>query len=371
MTSGAVLELLEVWRPQGVRLIVLDLRCAGGAERVDGGYTLERHAEDVLAVLDAEAVERAVLIGHSMGGQVAQLVAATRPDRISGLCLVLPVPASGLSLPADARAMFRAAGGNAEALGRILDMASPGLPGGVRGRLLAEALRIAPRCVAEAFDAWSAGGFADRLASIRAPTLVVASDDPFLPVALLREQVAGMHRRRAPRRYRRRRSLRAERTTAGARRRARRLSRGCAGMMQAVSQQQVKERLRSYRQLLTRLVQSDALSTGDIDAAYRQVTELAVQLLNVERTSVWRLDGMNRQIECVDLYEQTPRRHSERDGDPGAGRAAVLPRARRGADHRRRTTPTPTRARASSPRAISSRSASARCSTRPSASAAA
>jgi diguanylate cyclase (GGDEF)-like protein/PAS domain S-box-containing protein len=82
-------------------------------------------------------------------------------------------------------------------------------------------------------------------------------------------------------------------------------------MIQAASSQhQVKERLRSYRQLLTRLVQSDALSTGDIAAAYRQVTELAVQLLNVERASVWRLDAMNTQLECVDLYEQTPQRHS-------------------------------------------------------------
>ena len=57
-------------------------------------------------------------------------------------------------------------------------------------------------------------------------------------------------------------------------------------MTQAASQHRVKERLRSYRQLLTRLVRSEALSTGDIAAAYSQVTELAVQLLNVERASV-------------------------------------------------------------------------------------
>lgn len=81
-------------------------------------------------------------------------------------------------------------------------------------------------------------------------------------------------------------------------------------MVQAASQYAVQERLRSYRQLLTRLVHSEALSTGDIEAAYRQVTELAVQLLNVERASVWRLDPMSTEIECVSLYERTRAQHS-------------------------------------------------------------
>jgi non-heme chloroperoxidase len=190
MTSGAVFaEVLEAWQPQGCRVIVPDLRGSGDSEAARDGYALERYREDVLAVLDAEHVGRAVLVGHSMGGQIAQLVAATSPERVEGLVGVLPVPASGLSLPDDARASFRSAGGNAESLGRILDMASPGLARPVRDRLLAEALRVVPGCVTECFDSWSAGGFADRLDAVRAPVLVVASDDGFLPAELLREQV--------------------------------------------------------------------------------------------------------------------------------------------------------------------------------------
>jgi diguanylate cyclase (GGDEF)-like protein/PAS domain S-box-containing protein len=73
---------------------------------------------------------------------------------------------------------------------------------------------------------------------------------------------------------------------------------------------QVQERLRSYRQLLARLLRSDALSTGDIDGAYRQVTELAVQLLDVERASVWRLDATNRRLRCYDLFERQKAEHS-------------------------------------------------------------
>lgn len=190
MTSGAVFaELLEAWQPEGVRMLVPDLRSTGESGAAHDGHALERYAQDVIAVLDAEAVSRAVLIGHSMGGQIAQLVAAASPARVAALCGVLPVPADGLPLPAEASAMFRAAGGQAELLGGILDMASPGLARPIRERLLAEALRIPPRCVAEAFDAWTSGGFGDRLGEIRAPALVVASDDPFLPVPLLQARV--------------------------------------------------------------------------------------------------------------------------------------------------------------------------------------
>lgn len=49
-------------------------------------------------MLDAERIERAVLVGHSMGGQVAQLVASVSPERVAGLVGVVPVSASGLPL---------------------------------------------------------------------------------------------------------------------------------------------------------------------------------------------------------------------------------------------------------------------------------
>jgi non-heme chloroperoxidase len=191
MTSGAVFaELLATWQPDGARVVVPDLRGSGESEQGKSGYGLERYREDVLAVLDAERATRAVIIGHSMGGQVAQLLAATSPERVAGLVGVLPVPASGLPLADDARGFFRGAGGNGEALGRILDMASPALDRTVHARLAAEALRVPPRCVAEAFDAWTAGGFEPQLASVRAPALIVGSDDPFLPAELLRQSVA-------------------------------------------------------------------------------------------------------------------------------------------------------------------------------------
>jgi diguanylate cyclase (GGDEF)-like protein/PAS domain S-box-containing protein len=72
----------------------------------------------------------------------------------------------------------------------------------------------------------------------------------------------------------------------------------------------VSERLGLHRQLLSRLAHSDALTGRDIESAYAQVTELMTTLLRVERGSVWRFDSSGTQLECVDLFEWSQRRHS-------------------------------------------------------------
>ena len=120
-----------------------------------------------------------------MGGQLAQRIAAEHPSAFSGLVLLNPVPASGLPLPPDALALFSSAGGDATKLGTILDMACTALTAADRARLLDVALSIAPETIRAMLGVWTAGGFTSRLADIRAPTLVVSTDDPFLPPDLL------------------------------------------------------------------------------------------------------------------------------------------------------------------------------------------
>ena len=69
-------------------VVTYDLRGhgrTGGSDR--GRYTMATYAEDLRALLDALNVERAVLCGHSMGGNVVQSFAARYPDRVAGLVL--------------------------------------------------------------------------------------------------------------------------------------------------------------------------------------------------------------------------------------------------------------------------------------------
>ena len=69
----------------------LELRGHGCTDR-PGVYSFELMRDDVIAVLDALGLRDVVLVGHSMGGTVAYLVAQAQPDRISRLVVedVLP-----------------------------------------------------------------------------------------------------------------------------------------------------------------------------------------------------------------------------------------------------------------------------------------
>ncbi len=70
------------------RVIAFDHKGFGHSERSGGGYGPEKHARDVVAVMDALGVERAVLAGHSYGGGVALRVALRAKGRVAGLGLV-------------------------------------------------------------------------------------------------------------------------------------------------------------------------------------------------------------------------------------------------------------------------------------------
>ena len=49
------------------------------------GYTMEEHAESVANILDHENINNATIVGHSMGGTIAILLALSRPDLVSNL----------------------------------------------------------------------------------------------------------------------------------------------------------------------------------------------------------------------------------------------------------------------------------------------
>jgi class 3 adenylate cyclase len=69
------------------RLILFDKRGMGMSERVPGATTLEERMDDVRAVMDAVASERAAVMGESEGGPLAMLFAAAHPERTTALIL--------------------------------------------------------------------------------------------------------------------------------------------------------------------------------------------------------------------------------------------------------------------------------------------
>ena len=103
--SGAAVVLLHgypldhtLWRAQiaalsdAYRVIAPDLRGHGASPAPEGDYSMDLLAADVAALLDRLGVERAVWVGHSMGGYVALAALRTMPHRVTGLVLCASHP---------------------------------------------------------------------------------------------------------------------------------------------------------------------------------------------------------------------------------------------------------------------------------------
>ncbi|WPZ36498.1 3-oxoadipate enol-lactonase [Thalassobaculum sp. OXR-137] len=69
------------------RCIRMDKRGHGLSALGSAPVTLERYAADALGVMDALGVDRAVMVGVSIGGLIAQATYAARPDAFAGLML--------------------------------------------------------------------------------------------------------------------------------------------------------------------------------------------------------------------------------------------------------------------------------------------
>src|SRR5919204_932188 len=80
------------------RLILFDRRGAGLSDRPSGVPQLEQRMDDVRAVMDAVASQRAAMLGSGADGAMGALFAATYPDRVSALVL-FAVPPRGMWAP--------------------------------------------------------------------------------------------------------------------------------------------------------------------------------------------------------------------------------------------------------------------------------
>ena len=80
-----------------VAMVAPDLRGRGRSNNLPAPYGIDVHVRDVLAVLDALGLDRAVLVGHSLGAYIVAQLGVSHPDRVQALVLVdggLPIPGS-------------------------------------------------------------------------------------------------------------------------------------------------------------------------------------------------------------------------------------------------------------------------------------
>lgn len=82
----------------GMRVVTFDARGHGESSAAPGAYSYREMVADALEVLDALGLERAMLVGQSMGAATAVALALAAPERVTALGLITP---AHLGRPSD------------------------------------------------------------------------------------------------------------------------------------------------------------------------------------------------------------------------------------------------------------------------------
>jgi pimeloyl-ACP methyl ester carboxylesterase len=187
-------------------MAVMSAMLTGGSTPV--AYDLSDMAADAVGLLDALEIDRAHVVGGSMGGMIAQIIAATYPERVLSLTLIMS-SSGNPALPRASDAVLAMLAGprpdpadEAAIIDRVVIgaelMGSPGYPvdPAVRRAAAVEDYRRGyyPAGIARHTAAIVASG--DRrplLARITAPTVVIhGTDDPLVPIEAGRDTAANI-----------------------------------------------------------------------------------------------------------------------------------------------------------------------------------
>jgi proline iminopeptidase len=170
-------------------------------------YTLNDMASDTLGLMDALRIGRAHVVGASMGGMIAQIIAAEHPDRVKSLVSLFST-SSNPALPGPEPKVLRALirrrrrSDPARAVQETMDflrlIGSPGFPTS-DSELRGKVERSIGRCyypqgfARQLLAILTAADRRPMLRRIRAPTLVLhGAEDPFIPSAAAKDTAANI-----------------------------------------------------------------------------------------------------------------------------------------------------------------------------------
>ena len=177
---------------QSFECIVFDNRGVGGSSITEEPFTIAELAADSDGLLDALAIDRAHVLGISMGGMVAQQLALAHPERLLSLtlgCTYCGGPGSILMDPADFQNMAEAmaSGDRARVLRAMWELNLSPAFRAEEGRFaefaaMAEAATVPQRTIELQLQAIVAHNTQSRLPELETPTLVIhGTADRVLP----------------------------------------------------------------------------------------------------------------------------------------------------------------------------------------------
>ncbi|MBI2884405.1 MAG: alpha/beta fold hydrolase [Candidatus Methylomirabilis oxyfera] len=189
---------------QHFRCLAFDNRDAGQSDRSPNSYTIKIMADDAVRLMDALAIDKAHIVGLSMGGAVAQELAIAHPARVQRLVLVSTYTSSDrrgadvLNSFALMRARFSReeyARATSPWVFTYQDYLIPGFVDLATARFMEDPYFLPADVYARQVEAALSHFTEDRLSRIKAPTLIVAGDDDLLTpmrfARTLHEQIPG------------------------------------------------------------------------------------------------------------------------------------------------------------------------------------
>jgi 3-oxoadipate enol-lactonase len=191
LVHGLGLSSMKTWRYQvpalssRYRVHTYDVRGFGQTNNPAGRFSVQQHAYDLLALLDALGLDRPVLVGFSMGGWISQQFVLDHPERVRAL--VLSNTTSGLRPEGAQRFVDRAAQVEKTGMQALSDQQ-------IRNTFSAESLRDNPALIdfyrsefldtsanaassyAAMFRALSVPNWTPQLGRIQCPALILCGD---------------------------------------------------------------------------------------------------------------------------------------------------------------------------------------------------
>jgi 3-oxoadipate enol-lactonase len=101
------------------RTIVFDNRGVGRSAKPPGAYTIHEMADDAAALLDHLRIDRADVLGLSMGGMIAQELALRHPERVRKLVLAATYPEPDAATEENRKVIFTQMGGSITEAGEM------------------------------------------------------------------------------------------------------------------------------------------------------------------------------------------------------------------------------------------------------------
>jgi pimeloyl-ACP methyl ester carboxylesterase len=188
----------RTWHPvierlaASARCVAIDHRGWGQSSAPPARYATGDLASDARAVIGALGLTEYILVGHSMGGKVAQLLASQRPSGLRGVVLVAPAPARPAPIPEEVRAQMDRAYTSRDTVIATLDtvLRHAALSDALRQQIIEDSLAGAPQAKHE----WPAHTITEDVSGhmnhINVPVLVIAGDhDRVEPIDVLESHV--------------------------------------------------------------------------------------------------------------------------------------------------------------------------------------